>query len=415
MAFDCLRLPSTAFDCRPHQGSVAKTLASEVKTVDGEHKLKLLSDGSPFSLALHPWNHAPADLAAHRFDALKARHVRAMKTAHATLVDALTGRRLDVIKQCVPTVLAPVLQPAQTAASLGPIGSVSDVASLASWLQATQAALCSKAEAPKGRACVLLTAEAAQGKTCLMSQLITSLIKDERSPLVPILVRVQLLQAHLLNERRRTTKSMSADTNPFASAWNFVDAHLQVERMTSGVLLCVPITPQLHPPTHHTASSSPYPSHRLSTPLPPFPHLWQMEHGRNSDLYAMLRQAMSSRRAILLIDGIDEGGQVRDVIERHVTEVLAPQGHVIVVTSRPAGLDASRFQEHFWHLRLCPLTDRQQLDVIEKRLGAGAAVEALPRYLLEKVIASPMISLMASDDLSHDLSHQAPLDVSDDL
>jgi len=273
MAFDCLRLPSTAFDCRPHQGSVAKTLASEVKTVDGEHKLKLLSDGSPFSLALHPWNHAPADLAAHRFDALKARHVRAMKTAHATLVDALTGRRLDVIKQCVPTVLAPVLQPAQTAASLGPIGSVSDVASLASWLQATQAALCSKAEAPKGRACVLLTAEAAQGKTCLMSQLITSLIKDERSPLVPILVRVQLLQAHLLNERRRTTKSMSADTNPFASAWNFVDAHLQVERMTSGVLLCVPITPQLHPPTLHSASPSPYPSHRLSAPLPLTPPL----------------------------------------------------------------------------------------------------------------------------------------------
>ena len=217
-----------AFNCHPHQGSVAKTLASEVKTIDGEHKLKLLSDGSPFSLALHPWNHAPADLASHRFDALKARHVRAMKTAHATLVDALTGRRLDVIKQCVPTVLAPVLQPSQAAASLGPIGSVNDVASLASWLQATQAALCSKAEAPKGRACVLLTAEAAQGKTCLMSQLITSLIKDERSPLVPILVRVQLLQAHLLHERHR-----EADTNPFASAWNFVDAHLQVERMNS--------------------------------------------------------------------------------------------------------------------------------------------------------------------------------------
>jgi hypothetical protein len=103
------------------------------------------------------------------------------------------------------------------------------------------------------------------------------------------------------------------------------------------------------------------------------------------------------------------------VIERHVTEVLAPQGHVIVVTSRPAGLDASRFQEHFWHLRLCPLTDRQQLDVIEKRLGAGAAVEALPRYLLEKVIVSLMTSLMTSDDLSHDLSHQAPFDVSDHL
>ena len=173
----------------------------------------------------------------------------------------------------------------------------------------------------------------------------------------------------------------------------------------------------------------------------------QVEFGKDSDLYAMLRQAMMARRALLLLDGIDEGGQVRgrrgerhvtppqrhvthplpkparhvthplpkpachithplpkparpsahapcraracaqvrEEIERHVTSVLAPQGHVVVVTSRPAGLDTRCFEKHFWHLRLCALSDKQQLDVIEKRVGTGAMVEALPRYLLEKV------------------------------
>ena len=52
--------------------------------------------------------------------------------------------------------------------------------------------------------------------------------------------------------------------------------------------------------------------------------LWQV-HGSTSEMYLMLRQAMLARRALLLIDGLDEGGKVRNEIERHVTEVLAPQ------------------------------------------------------------------------------------------
>ena len=103
------------------------------------------------------------------------------------------------------------------------------MASLASWLQATHSTLCKEATLPKdSRSCVLLTAEPAQGKTCLMSQLVTLIIKDERNPLVPILVRVHQLQAHLLNVRHR-----NAASNPFAHAWNFVDAHLQVGALPS--------------------------------------------------------------------------------------------------------------------------------------------------------------------------------------
>ena len=55
----------------------------------------------------------------------------------------------------------------------------------------------------------------------------------------------------------------------------------------------------------------------------------QVEYGIESDLYRMLRQAMISRRALILIDGIDEGGTVREQVERHVVKVLAPQVRVV--------------------------------------------------------------------------------------
>ena len=83
----------------------------------------------------------------------------------------------------------------------------------------------------------------------------------------------------------------------------------------------------------------------------------RLEHAERLGLYRMLRQAMMARQALLLIDGLDEGGSCRAAIERHVLEVLAPQGHVILCTSRPAGVDDSRFSG-FHRLQLAPLTAR---------------------------------------------------------
>ena len=37
-----------------------------------------------------------------------------------------------------------------------------------------------------------------------------------------------------------------------------------------------------------------------------------------------------ARRGLLLLDGLDEGGTLREQVERHVQQVLAPQGHVVV-------------------------------------------------------------------------------------
>ena len=153
-----------------------------------------------------------------------------------------------------------------------------------------------------------------------MSQLVMHVLQSDECDMVPILIKVQELQRHLFNEATRPI---------FERSWNWVDAFLQ----------CV--------------------------------------HGASSDLYLMLRQALMARRALVLLDGIDEGGKARDVIERHVTKVLAPQGHVMFVTSRPAGLDEDRFRQHFLRVQLEPLSEAQQEEVIANRLGESELSDLL--------------------------------------
>ena len=57
---------------------------------------------------------------------------------------------------------------------------------------------------------------AAAGKTCLVSQLLVLALNE--SKLVPILIKVQLLQRRLLEKQAA-----------FAAAWNWVDAYLRLE------------------------------------------------------------------------------------------------------------------------------------------------------------------------------------------
>jgi predicted NACHT family NTPase len=163
---------------------------------------------------------------------------------------------------------------------------------------------------------------------------------------VPILVKVQRLQRRLLDS-----------PDAFAASWNYIDAYLRLE-------------------------------YEASSPA----------------AYCMLWQAMMAQRALLLLDGLDEGGTKRDEIERHVAEVLAAQGHVLLCTSRPAGVDETRFAA-FRRLTLALLTNAQQEEVLRQRLGAERAVALLP-YVRDtvprddaglKVTSNPlMLSMVAS-------------------
>ena len=82
----------------------------------------------------------------------------------------------------------------------------------------------------------------------------------------------------------------------------------------------------------------------------------------------------------MLQTGIDEGGEAREAVERHVAGVLAPQGHAMLVTSRPGGLRGHLFEQHFHRLRLRPLTEEQQDEVIRQRVAAPQC-EQLVEYI----------------------------------
>jgi hypothetical protein len=92
---------------------------------------------------------------------------------------------------------------------------------------------------------------------------------------------------------------------------------------------------------------------------------------------------MDARRALVLLDGLDEAGRERARIEAHVTTVLAPRKLVLLCTSRPTGLDEALFQG-FHRLKLAPLSDAQQAAFLATRLTPTRAGALVP-YLRDRV------------------------------
>ena len=304
---------------------------------------------------LSPWNHAPCQLEEADCRALSRRYLQTLRAKHASIFDALSGKRLDVFDQTVPIEVATANgAPPGTVDSLGDI---KDVAGLYAFLQRSYEQRVRHSIADS-KACILLTGPPAAGKTCLMSQLIMhSLGREQKAKptraepdsarskdaikssgvasadpsrtytLFPVLIKVQELQRLLL---------IKDNSHIFAGAWNWIDAYLRCK------------------------------------------------HGATDETYLMMRQTLMARRAMILLDGIDEGGKMREQIERHVTEVLAPQGHVMLVTSRPAGLDESAFDTYFHRLQMKPLREDQQQTVIKQRVDKEH-IGMLWTYVREKV------------------------------
>ena len=68
-----------------------------------------------------------------------------------------------------------------------------------------------------------------------------------------------------------------------------------------------------------------------------------------------------------------------------ISQVLAPQGHTILVTARSDGLEQARFQESFEWLTLRPMSDAQQKQLIDMRLSQGEDAAALLDYVRSRV------------------------------
>jgi len=69
-----------------------------------EHLLRA-ADGTPRRVLLDPWNHAPLELPLATFDVLHTWWADALAAQHASIVDVISGRRLDVLSQCVAVTL----------------------------------------------------------------------------------------------------------------------------------------------------------------------------------------------------------------------------------------------------------------------------------------------------------------------
>ena len=244
-----------------YAGGQAMTVRRDGEWVDafvGEDGELYDTLGEPIRVVLHPWNHAPRELPYADFERLRAWHIDVMNMEHSHIVCALSGRPLHALHECVPIAVT------GRDASGCPLETICCPKSLSTWLCGLHAQLCGGgAMDSKVAACAVLTAGPAAGKTWLMSQLIMHSLSLS-SELIPILIRVELLQKLLLEH-----------PSSFEGSWNWVDAYLRLKSKANEEL--------------------PY--------------------------YRMLRQAMMARRAVLLLDGLDEGGAARDRIERHVIEV----------------------------------------------------------------------------------------------
>ena len=89
--------------------------------------------------------------------------------------------------------------------------------------------------------------------------------------------------------------------------------------------------------------------------------------------YRMLRSALTTRRALILLDGIDEGGVASERLLTHIASVLAPQGHVLIATAHPSLLDADTRFSHFHQLTIQPLSEEKQQEAMIKRVGVRRA------------------------------------------
>ena len=68
---------------------------------DGTHELQQPDGEQTMSLALHPWNHGPRELPCDVFEPLCLQWRSSLHAQHAHITDALSGRKLNVLEQCV--------------------------------------------------------------------------------------------------------------------------------------------------------------------------------------------------------------------------------------------------------------------------------------------------------------------------
>ena len=269
---------------------------------DAVHFLRTEKTNALMPCILHPFNHCVRELPLRIVAKMVLRHHRLLSAKYSAIADPLVAHlpygvsdwllQMQLDKSHVGDDLKNSSKP------LPPKASANELADYFAVLHGAR-----RRGNGQGASAVLLTGAPACGKSVMLQQMAIHAL-DRRGNLVPLLIRVVDLEKAM-----EACKTLSA--NPFATCWNWVDAY------------------------------------------------YQHKFGKSSRYYLAIRQILKSRRALLLLDGVDQGCAsiwtedekargtwVRKprAIERHVTEVLVPQGHLMVISMRSAAHEA----EH-WH------------------------------------------------------------------
>ena len=143
------------------KGGVWRDAEVEAEPRGIAHRLRLEGDAL-LTLALHPWNHAPRELPHAAFEQLRAFHAASLRAQHSVIVDALSGKKLDALEQCVAI---------DVVGGDEEMAGVKDARALGGWLRARYAERVEGGAADRLMA-VLLTAGPAAGKTTMLSQVV---------------------------------------------------------------------------------------------------------------------------------------------------------------------------------------------------------------------------------------------------
>ena len=81
----------------------------------------------------------------------------------------------------------------------------------------------------------------------------------------------------------------------------------------------------------------------------------------------LLLQMMLMRRAVFLVDGIDESGTYREAVQDFITAELLEPGHRTVITSRHSGFSIGAFKQ-CKQVELLPLSAGEQSKMVLARI-----------------------------------------------
>ncbi|KOO53176.1 hypothetical protein Ctob_014035, partial [Chrysochromulina tobinii] len=101
IADNAARCQTIAHAAREAGGAVQSCVDAAAKLFSNGDPTQLQAALGNATLTLHPWNHAPRELPHAAYEAMRAWWARSLRANHGHITDALTGKRLDALQQCI--------------------------------------------------------------------------------------------------------------------------------------------------------------------------------------------------------------------------------------------------------------------------------------------------------------------------